>query len=151
MKIVAQNKKAYHDYSVLDTIEAGVVLSGDEVKSLRLGHAQLKGSFARITKDEIYLFNVHISLYMQAYDKQRDEEYTTRNRKLLLHKRQIKRLVQDVACKGITLVPLKIYFNGKGLVKVAIGLCKGKKNVDKRASIKEKDIKRQTARELKRS
>jgi len=148
VKIIATNKKAFHDYEVLDTIEAGVVLSGDEVKSLRLGHAQLKGSFAHIRKGEMQLVNAHISLYAKAYDKGRSEEYTTRSRKLLLHRRELDRLIGDIARKGVSIVPLKLYFNKRGKVKVELGICKGKKKADKRQALKERDIKRQTDREM---
>lgn len=149
MKIIAQNKKAFHDYEVLSTLEAGIVLSGDEVKSLRLGHAQLKGSFAHIRKGEIQLVNAHISAYDKAYDKNRNEEYTTRSRKLLLNRREIDKLIGDIACKGVSVVPLKMYFNKRGKVKVELGICKGKKKAQKREALKERDIKRQTEREMK--
>jgi len=149
MKVVAQNKKAFHDYEIINKIEAGIVLSGDEVKSLRLGHAQLKGSFAHIRKGEIYLVNAHISAYDKAYDKNRDEEHTTRNRKLLLSRREIDRLIGDIARKGVSVVPLRIYFNKKAKVKVELGICKGKKKAQKREALKERDIKRQTEREMK--
>ena len=148
MKVVAQNKKAFHDYEILDKIEAGIVLSGDEVKSLRLGHAQLKGAFAHIRKGEIYLVNAHISAYARAYDKSRDDEYTTRNRKLLLSRREIDRMIGDIARKGVSVVPLKIYFNKRAKVKVELGICKGKKKAQKREALKERDIKRQTDREM---
>lgn len=147
MKIIAQNKKAYHDYTVLDSIEAGIVLTGDEVKSLRAGKANLTGGFVHPRDGELYLVNVHISAYSHAYSK-REEEHATRNRKLLLHKKEIAKLVGDVSRKGVTLVPLKLYFS-KGRVKVEIGLCKHKKAHQKKELLKERDIKRQTSRELK--
>ena len=149
MKVIATNKKAFHDYEVLDTIEAGVVLAGDEVKSLRLGHAQLKGAFAHIRKGELFLVNAHISAYARAYDKDKGEEYTTRSRKLLLNRRELDRLIGDIARKGISIVPLKLYFNKRAKVKVQLGICKGKKKADKKQALKERDIKRQTEREMK--
>lgn len=149
MKVIALNKKAFHDYEVLDTLEVGIVLSGDEVKSLRLGHAQLKGSFAHISKGELFLVNAHISAYAKAYNKDKGEEYTTRSRKLLLTRAEIDRLIGDIACKGITLVPLKIYFNKKGKVKVELGICKGKKTAQKKEALRERDIKRETERDVK--
>lgn len=149
MKLITTNRKAFHDYEVIDTLEAGVVLSGDEVKSLRLGHVQLKGSFAHLNRGELFLVNVHISAYAKAYDKNRTEEYTVRNRKLLLHRKEIDRLIGDIACKGISIVPLKIYFNSRGMVKVELGICKGKKKADKKQALKDRDIKRQTEKEMK--
>ena len=149
MKVITVNKKAFHDYEVLDTLEAGVVLSGDEVKSLRLGHAQLKGSFVHISRGELFLVNVHISAYAQAYDKNKSEEYTTRSRKLLVTRADIDRLIGEIACKGIALVPIKIYFNKKGKVKVEVGICKGKKAPQKKEALRERDIKRETARDIK--
>ena len=148
MKVITVNKKAYHDYQVLETLEAGIVLAGDEVKSLRLGHAQLKGSFAHISQGELFLVNAHISAYQKAFDKNKGEEYTTRRRKLLLSRRELDRLIGDIARKGVAVVPLKIYFNARGKVKVELGICKGKKKADKRDALKERDIKRQAEREI---
>lgn len=149
MKVIAQNKKAFHDYHIDDRIEAGIVLSGDEVKSIRAGHVSLMGSFAHMQGGEIFLVNCHISPYAKAYDKARqNEEYATRRRKLLLHKRELNSLVGDIARQGITVVPLKIYISNKGLVKVELGIAKGKKKADKRQALKEKDIKREAAREI---
>jgi SsrA-binding protein len=149
MKIVAQNKKAFHDYEIIDRIEAGVVLAGDEVKSIRAGHVSLAGSFAQIVQNELWLKNCHITLYKQAYDyARRDEEYAIRNRKLLLSRRELNRIISDISRQGITVVPLKIYFNDKNLIKVELGIAKGKKSADKRQALKERDIKRQTDREL---
>lgn len=151
MKILAQNKKAFHDYQIIDRIEAGIVLSGDEVKSIRAGHVSLTGSFAHMQQGELWLKNCHITPYKQAYDApRRQEEYALRNRKLLLSKRELNRLVGDIARQGITVVPLKIYLNSKNLIKVEVGIAKGKKLADKRQALKEKDIKRQTEREIKR-
>lgn len=149
MKIVAQNKKAFHDYEIIDRIEAGIVISGDEVKSIRAGHVSLVGSFAQIVQNELWLKNCHITPYKQAYDyARRDEDYAVRNRKLLLNRRELNRIMSDIARQGITVVPLKLYLNEKNLVKVELGIAKGKKSADKRQALKERDIKRQTDREL---
>lgn len=146
MKIIAQNKKAFHDYSVLETIEAGIVLTGDEVKSLRAGKGNLLGSFVVPKDGELFMVNAHISPYSHAYQKATDE-HATRSRKLLLHRREIDRLVGDVSRKGITLVPLKLYFS-KGTIKVEVGVCKHKKAHQRKEELRERDIKRQTRREL---
>ena len=147
MKIVAQNKKAFFDYEILDHIEAGIVLTGDEVKSIRAGHASLIGAYALIQKNEFFLINCNITPYSKAYQKK--EGMAARNRVLLVHRRQIVRLVGDISRKGITLIPLKLYLNERGLVKVDIGICKHKKVAGKKAALKERDIKRETSRELK--
>lgn len=150
MKIIAQNKKAFHEYHILEHLEAGLVLSGDEVKSIRAGHANLTGSFAHMMNGELWLNNCHISPYAQAYDKaSQDEEYTRRRRKLLLHRRQLRRCAADIARQGVTVVPLKLYINERGYIKVDLGIAKGKKAADKREALKERDIKRQAAREVK--
>lgn len=147
MKIIANNKKAFHDYEVLSSLEAGIVLSGDEVKSLRANGASLAGAFAHIKNGELFLVNCHISPYEKAYQKLDDED-AKRSRKLLVHKRELHKLIGEVSRKGITLVPLKIYFNKRNIAKVDIGLCKGKKAADKRSTLKERDIERETHREL---
>jgi len=146
MKIVAQNKKAFHDYDIFEKLEAGIVLTGDEVKSLRAGRVSLVGSFATVKAGELFLTNCSINPYKHAYDK-KDE--TTRSRKLLLHKRELNKLVGDISQKGITIIPLKIYFNKKNIAKVELGICKHKKAAGKKQALKERDIRRQTARELK--
>ncbi|HZW61359.1 MAG TPA: SsrA-binding protein SmpB [Candidatus Babeliales bacterium] len=147
MKPIAQNRKAFFEYEVLDKIEAGIVLTGDEVKSLRAGQVSLAGSFAVVKDGELFLINANISIYKQAYQKK--EELSTRSRKLLLHKRELARLIGDISRKGVTLVPLSIYFNDRNKVKVEIGICKSKKAAGKKQAIKERDIERQTRRELK--
>ena len=147
MKTVAQNKKAYHDYQILETVEAGIVLTGDEVKSLRSGNVSMIGSFATVHKGELYLINCHIATYGQAYRKQ--EELATRRRKLLLHRRELNKLIGLVSQKGVTLVPLKIYFNKRNIAKVELGVCKHKKAPGKKRELKERDIRRETRRELK--
>lgn len=146
MKILAQNKKAFFDYDVLDTIEAGIVLTGDEVKSLRAGHGSLVGAFATFHQGELFLINANISPYSHAYQK--EEASATRSRKLLLHKKELSRLLGEVSKKGVTLVPLKLYLKN-GRVKVELGVCKHKKAAGKKEAIKERDIQRETARELK--
>lgn len=147
MKIIAHNKKGLFDYQVLDNLEAGMVLTGDEVKSLRQGNVSLTGAFATIHNGELYLINMRISPYAQAYQKKEDD--ASRSRKLLLHKRELMRLIGDISKKGVTLVPLKLYFNNKGIVKVDLGVCKHKNAESKKQAIKERDIRRETAREIK--
>jgi SsrA-binding protein len=147
MKIVAQNKKAFFEYEILDRLEAGIALTGDEVKSVRAGHVSLIGSFAHNREGEIYLVNCNITPYAKAFMK--DPDAATRSRKLLLHKKQINKLIGDISKKGITIVPLKIYLSDKGLIKVELGIAKHKKAAGKKQALKEKDIKRQTERELK--
>jgi SsrA-binding protein len=147
VKIITKNKKAYFDYQILDKLEAGIVLTGDEVKSLRAGAVNLTGSFATIHNGEMFILNCNITPYSNAYQK--DEEKAKRSRKLLLHRKEIEQLVGDISCKGIVIVPLMLYFNEKSKIKVELGLCKHKKSADKRQSLKEKDIKRDASRELK--
>lgn len=146
MKIIAQNKKAFHDYEILDRIEAGIVLTGDEVKSLRANQVSLPGSFATVHQNELNLINCHIPPYSHAYSK--SEEQARRTRKLLVHRRELNRIVGDISRKGVTLVPLKLYFNDKGLIKVELGLCKHKKAHMKKEQLRERDIARETRREL---
>jgi len=146
MKIITQNKKAYHDYEILDTIEAGIVLTGDEVKSLRAGMANLTGSFANIHDGELYLVNAHITPYSKAFLK--SDDAARRSRKLLLHKKELTKLVGDISKKGITIVPLKLYFTKKSKVKVELGIAKHRKAAGKKQVLKEKDIKREAQREL---
>ncbi|HEV2916217.1 MAG TPA: SsrA-binding protein SmpB [Candidatus Babeliales bacterium] len=147
MKLITKNKKAFFDYEIVETIEAGIVLTGDEVKSLRAGKVNLTGTFATVHDGELFMINAHITPYEKAYIK--SEEQARRSRKLLVHKRQLKRLIGTIAQKGVTLVPLSIYFNDKNKVKVEIGICKHKKIHGKKETIKERDIARQTRRELK--
>ena len=145
MKIIAKNKKAFHDYEVLDTIEAGLVLTGDEVKSLRAGKVSLVGAFATVHHGELFMINCNISAYSHAYDKKDDS--AKRSRKLLLHRKEIDKIIGDISRKGITVVPLKIYFR-KGKVKVELGICKHKKARSKKQELRERDIKRETEREI---
>jgi SsrA-binding protein len=146
MKIITTNKRAYHDYEILETIEAGIVLKGDEVKSVRAKNVSLNDAFATLHDRAITLINCHIAPYSHAYTK---EDTSRQTRKLLLHKKEINKLIGSIARKGLTLIPLKIYFNDKGFVKIELGLAKHKKAIDKKQSIKERDIKRETQRSTK--
>ena len=144
-KLIAQNRKARHDYSIIDTVEAGLVLQGTEIKSIRNGRINLKDGFARIRNGEAFLYNVHISPYEQGNIFNHDP---LRTRKLLLHKKQINKLIGETKNTGITLVPLKVYIKD-GYAKVLIGLAKGKKQYDKREDLKRKAVDRQISRTLK--
>lgn len=144
-KPLAQNKKASHDYHILDTIEAGIVLTGTEIKSIRAARINLKDGFAQVKNGEAWLMNVHISLYDQGNQFNHDP---LRNRKLLLHKKQINQLAGEISKKGVTLVPLKVYIKN-GFAKVLLGLAQGKHDYDKRESIKKRDQEREIRRTLK--
>lgn len=133
-----KNRKAYFNYEVLDTIEVGVVLKGTEIKSIRNAHVSLDNSYAVIKNDEVYLLNTFIKQYKEGNIYNHDE---SRSRKLLLHKKEIKKLKDAIEKERMTLIPLKLYFV-KNKVKILIGICRGKKNYDKRESLKEKDMKR---------
>jgi len=137
---IAENRKAFHDYHILDTWEAGMVLLGTEVKSIREGRVNLRDSFARIEKGEVWLYNVNISSY--SHRGYADHE-PLRQRKLLMHREEIRKLIGKTTEKGMTLVPVRMYFR-KGRVKVAIGLAKGKKDYDKRETIKRRETERET-------
>lgn len=139
------NRRARYDYVIEDEYEAGIVLTGTEIKSIRLGKVNLKDSYAIIRNEEIYLLNTHISAYEKGNIFNHEEN---RTRKLLMHKREIKKLNNKVILEGYTLIPLKIYFV-RGRAKILIGLCKGKKNYDKRESIKERDINREMQKNYK--
>ena len=139
------NRKAYHDYFILEEYEAGIALTGTEVKSIRENGANIKDSYAIIKNGEAFLLNMHISRYEQGNIFNHEE---TRTRKLLLNKKEILKLKDMVALNGHTLIPLKAYFKN-GRLKILIGVCKGKKNYDKRETIKERDIKREIARDFK--
>ncbi|HLC06596.1 MAG TPA: SsrA-binding protein SmpB [Candidatus Babeliales bacterium] len=149
MKIIAQNKKAFHDYDILEKIEAGIVLTGDEVKSLRAGNVSMVGSFAAIRNGEMTLVNCRIAPYEKAYQK--DEDAAVRTRVLLLHKRQTLKLLGEIAQKGVTVVPLRFYFNEKSKIKVELGIAKHKKAPSKKKELKERDINRETSRAMKES
>lgn len=144
-KLIANNKKAYHDYFILEKVEAGIQLVGTEVKSLRNGKCSVKESFIRIENGEMYIYGMHISPYEKGNIFNRDP---LRTRKLLVHKQEILRLLEKIKEKGYTLVPLQVYFKNS-LVKVEIGLAKGKKLYDKREDLAKKDAQRQMEREFK--
>ena len=145
VKLIANNKKAYHDYFIEETFEAGIALHGTEVKSLRMGKCSVKESFIRIEKGEVYVYNMHISPYEKGNIFNKDP---LRTRKLLLHKSEIRKMTGAIAQKGYTIVPLKVYLKGS-LVKVEIGLAKGKKLYDKRQDIAKKDQRREAERNYK--
>ena len=144
-RLIANNKKAYHDYFIEETYEAGIALHGTEVKSLRMGKCSIKESFVRIENEEVYIYGMHISPYEKGNIFNRDP---LRVKKLLLHKSEIRKMKGRIAEKGYTLVPLKVYFN-RSLVKVEIGLAKGKKLYDKRQDIAKKDQRREAERDFK--
>ena len=143
MEIV--NRQASHNYFITDTYEAGIALTGTEIKSIRNGKCNIKDSYAIIKNNEVYLLNAHISQYEQGNIFNHEE---TRTRKLLLHKKEILKLNNKITLEGYTLIPLKIYFKN-GLAKVSLGVCKGKHTYDKKESLKEKDIARELAKENK--
>ena len=141
-RYIAQNRKARHDYLIEDTLEAGLILAGSEVKSLRKGGASINEAYAAERGGELFLMNANIPVYAAA----RINHEPRRARKLLLHKKELNRLAGAVTREGMTLVPLGLYFNDRGIAKVAIGLAKGKRKSDKRAAEKERDWKRDKAR-----
>jgi len=143
-KIVTENRKARHDYFILETCVAGIVLKGTEVKSLRASHANLKDSYAGIESGEVFLFDCHINPYTHGNIENHDP---LRKRKLLLHKREIKKLIGKTAEKGLSLVPLKIFFT-RGKAKIEIAVAKGKKLYDKRETIKKKTAEREVRRAM---
>ena len=141
--LVAQNRKARHNYSIEESLEAGLMLTGTEVKSLRQGRASIVESYAADERGELYLFNAHIPIYDAAG---RFNHEPKRPRKLLLHRRELARLIGLIRREGYTLVPLSLYFNERGIAKVQLGLARGKRKADKRESEKRRDWKRQKAR-----
>ena len=145
IKLIANNKKARHDYFVEDSFEAGIVLHGTEVKSLRQGHCSIKESFVDIDNGEVFIHQMHISPYEKGNIFNKDPLPT---RKLLVHKSEISKMIGQINQKGYTLIPLKVYFSGS-LVKVQIGLCKGKKLYDKRQDISKRDQLREAQRDFK--
>jgi SsrA-binding protein len=144
--VVAENRKARHDYDIEETIEAGIVLTGSEIKSVRVGRVNMRGSFARVVNGEIFLYDTHISPYEQAGTYFNHDP--TRPRKLLLHRREIARLDGLQRQKGLTLVPLRIYFKGRR-AKLALGVARGKKAYDKREDIAKRDAQRDIERAMK--
>ena len=145
IKLIANNKKAYHDYFILETYEAGIALHGTEVKSLRMGKCSIKEAFVRVDNEEVFVYGMHISPYEKGNIFNKDP---LRVKKLLLHKAEIRKLIGKIKEKGMTLVPLKVYLKGS-LVKVEIGLAKGKKLYDKRDDIAKKDQQREAQRDFK--
>jgi SsrA-binding protein len=145
MKIIARNKKAAHNYYLLDTFEAGIVLRGTEIKSVRANKVNIGDAYCIIRNEELFVMNMHIAKYKEGNQFNHEE---TRTRKLLLHKKQIIRLHNKIQTENLTIVPTKVYIE-KGLCKVEIAVAKGKKQYDKRQALKEKDAKRQIDRKLK--
>jgi len=147
MKIVASNKKAYFNYEIIESLEAGIALLGSEVKSIREGRVSLKDSYAEIKNGEVFLLHMNISPYEQANIFNHDP---LRDKKLLLHRQEIKRLIGKIREKGYTVVPTKVFFNDKGKVKVEISLAKGKRTYEKKRAIKERELEREVRAELQR-
>ncbi len=145
-RMVAQNRKAWHNYFIEDSIEAGMVLTGTEVKSLRAGHATLGDAYAVEKGGEIFLVNAHISEYAGG---NLENHVPLRERKLLLHRREIARLIDATQRRGMTVVPLALYFNARGVAKVNLGIAKGKRQYDTRATVKDREWKRDKARLMK--
>ncbi len=141
------NKKAFHDYTIEDIFEVGIELKGSEVKAIRAGRVNLKDSFVRIIKNEVFILNLHIGALETTHSTYRPVE--NRDRKLLLHRKQIDKLYEKVTKDGYTIVATKMYFNDKNMVKLNIGIAKGKKNYDKREDLKRKTMARETQRTLK--
>lgn len=148
VKVIARNKKAFHDYEIIDKYEAGIELQGSEVKSIRLGRVNLKNSFVKIIKGEAFVFEMHISYLGTVNPHFKPEE--KRPRKLLLHRKEIDKLIGKIKIGGLTIVPLSIYFNERNLAKMEIALAKGKNVSDKRQTLKEKDLKREAQQAMKR-
>lgn len=146
MKLITKNKKVFHDYEIKDTYEAGITLTGDEIKSIRQGNISLADSFATVHQGNINLINCYIAPYSHAYEK---KDNSRRSRRLLLHKKEIMKLIGEVSRKGLTIVPIEMYFGNRGYVKIKLGVAKHKKSVDKKRELREKDIKREAAREIK--
>lgn len=147
MMIVATNKKAHFEYLILETLEAGLVLTGDEVKSVRKRQIMINDAFATVHNGELSLINSSITPYSHAYQK--SDDLMRRSRKLLLHKKELNRLIGDISRKGVTVIPLKVYFNDRGYAKVELGIAKHKKTIDKKKDIKERDIRREVERSTK--
>lgn len=142
------NRKAKFNYFIEEEIECGIELLGSEVKSIREGSCNIKDSYARVKRNEVFIINMFIKRYSHTSEEFSKEE--TRERRLLLHKKQILKLKEKTTKEGYALIPLKVYFNDKNKAKVLLGICKGKKNYDKRETIKERDIKRKIEKDLKR-
>jgi SsrA-binding protein len=147
MKIVASNKKAYFNYEIIESLEAGIALLGSEVKSIREGRVSLKDSYAEIKNGEVFLLHMNVSPYEQANIFNHEP---LREKKLLLHRQEIKRLIGKIREKGYTLIPTKVLFSEKGKVKVEVSLAKGKRTYEKKRAIKERELEREVRAELKR-
>ncbi|MBI3928303.1 MAG: SsrA-binding protein SmpB [Armatimonadetes bacterium] len=145
-KLITKNRKAWHEYHILETMEAGIMLVGTEVKSLRQGNVNMVDSYAAVKDGEVWLFNLHISPFEKGTHFNHEP---LRPRKVLLHKREISRLIGKTQEKGLTLIPLRLFFNPRGKVKLELGLCKGKKLYDKRAAKAEQDARREMERAVK--
>lgn len=145
MSTIAKNPTAYHNYTIEDTLEAGIVLAGTEIKSIRNGHCNIKDSYGIVKNNEVFLLNMFIGQYKEGNIFNHNE---TRTRKLLLHKKEIKKISQAIEMNGLTLIPLKVYFKNN-ILKVLLGVCKGKKQFDKRETIKQRDINREVKKNLK--
>lgn len=145
-KIICLNRAASHEYLILERIECGIVLDGGEVKSLRMGNCNLKDSFCTVYNGELFIKNMHVSVYDKATAF--NEKNARRDRKLLLHKQEIIKLKEKAEQKGLTIVPLKLYFKG-ALIKIELGVCRGKHTYDKKQTLKEKDLNREKERMLK--
>lgn len=143
-RLAAQNRRARFDYFIEDTVEAGLMLMGTEVKSLRSGRASINEAYAGLNQGELYLFNAHIPEYLQAGRWLQHE--VRRPRKLLVHKREMNKMMGQIKLKGVTIVPLEIHFNDRGIAKVSLGIATGKKQADKRQTLKERDWQRDKAR-----
>ena len=139
------NRKAYHDYFIDDIYEAGIVLTGTEIKSIRNGNCNIKDCYGIVKNGEVFLLNMYIGQYKEGNIFNHSE---TRSRKLLLHKKEIRKIDDDIKLKGCTLIPVKLYFKNN-ILKLSLGVCRGKKNYDKRESIKQRDIKREVEKSLK--
>lgn len=142
---LSKNKKAFHDFEILENFEAGIVLNGDEVKSIRAGQVNFKGSFVDVFNEEAFMNEAHVSRYKFSSRKEYDP---TRRRKLILHKKEISKIAGQISQKGVTAVPLEAYLK-KGLIKISIGICRGKKLYDKRESLKKRDIEKDIKIQLK--
>ena len=147
VNLTFKNKKAFYDYFILETYEAGVELKGSEVKAIREGRVNLKDSFIRIVKNELFVFNMHITHLSTAHTTYRPNE--RRDRKLLLHRREIDKMQSKVNKDGLTIVPIKLYFNSRNMVKMQVALAQGKKLHDKREDLKKKTMQRETQQALK--
>lgn len=148
LKVIASNKKAFFDYMILETLETGIILTGDEVKAIRAGLINLTGSFATIHGGELFITNCHIGTYEHAYQKQADQD-TRRSRKLLVHRRELDNIIGSISRKGLTAVPLKIYISERGYIKIELGIARHKNAPERKEELREKDIARETRRELK--